>query len=257
MDGFAKKSEGELDTEERQYRNIYKVGAIATVIALLGIILDIVAGNITGGNLTALPQTAVDRFAQFQGNWLTGLYNLDMLNVLIQLTMLLVYFALYAAHRKADAVFSGLAVLVFVVGTILFVANNAALSMFDLSSKYYGAATDAQKNLYAVAGEAMLAKGTHGSLSAFIGFILPSLANIIMSFVMLRGKVFSRLNSYLGIAGSFFISIYLVLVTFVPETKSAATAISMPGGILLLVWMIMFTGKFFALGFSKKTLGDI
>ena len=37
----------------------------------------------------------------------------------------------------------------------------------------------------AAAGEAMLARGTHGSLGVFIGFCLPTLAGLAMSFVML------------------------------------------------------------------------
>ena len=54
------------------------LGGIATILALTGILLDVVIGNITGGNLSALPQTAIDRFAQFHENKFLGLYNLDL-----------------------------------------------------------------------------------------------------------------------------------------------------------------------------------
>jgi hypothetical protein len=60
----------------------------------------------------------------------------------------------------------------------------------------------------------MLAKGAHGSLSVFIGFTLPTLANVFMSGVMLSGKVFSRITSYFGIVGNSLMAVYLILVTF-------------------------------------------
>ena len=41
---------------------------------------------------------------------------------------------------------------------------------------------------------------------------------------MLTGKVFSKVTSYLGIAGSALILLYIVLVTFAPNIKDMATA---------------------------------
>lgn len=56
-----------------------------TIVGLIGVLLDVVIGTATGGDLSALPQTAIDRFAQFQENPLLGLYNLDLLILLIKL----------------------------------------------------------------------------------------------------------------------------------------------------------------------------
>lgn len=63
----AKQSSAESENAETQWRSIYIIGGIFTIITLIGVTLDVIIGNVTGGNLSALPQTAVERFAQFQG----------------------------------------------------------------------------------------------------------------------------------------------------------------------------------------------
>lgn len=234
--------------ENENWQGVYIMGGIATMIALIGIVLDVIVGSTTGGNLSALPQTAVDRFAQFQASPLLGLYNLDLLNIVNQLFLIPAYVALYAAHRKTSHAFSLLALIIFLVGTTVFVTTNTALPMLELSNKYAMATTESQKTLLAAAGEAMLVRGSHGSLGVFIGFLLPNIAGLIMSFAMFSGTIFSKVASLMGIVGSILILFYIVLVTFAPTVKDMATAVSMPGGLLLMAWMVMFTIKFFKLG---------
>jgi hypothetical protein len=65
---------------------------------------------------------------------------------------------------------------------------------------------------------------------------------------MLKGKVFSKINSWLGIIGSILMLMYVILVNFGTGVENMATAFAMPGGLLLMVWMIMFTMKLFKLG---------
>lgn len=232
------------DTES-QWQSIYIVGAVTTVIALIGIVLDVMLGSSTGGNLSALPQTAIERFAQFQANPLLGLYNLDLLNVINQMILIPAYFALYAAQRKTESAYAPLALIIFLVGTAIFVTTNTALPMLDLSRKYAASTADSQRVLFAAAGEAMLARGAHGGMGVFIGFLLPSVANIVMSFSMLSGKVFSKATACVGIAGSILMLLYVILVTLAPDVKDMATAFAMPGGLLSIAWMILFTRKLF------------
>jgi hypothetical protein len=224
---------------ETEWKSMYALGGVATVIALIGIVLDVVLGSISGGNLSALPQTAIDRFAQFQANPLLGLYNLDLLNVINQMLLIPAYAALYGIQRRASGAFSLLALIIFVVGTAIFVTTNTALPMLDLSQKYAVATAESQRTLLAAAGEAMLARGAHGSPGVFIGFLLPSISSLVMSFAMRSGKVFSKKTSFLGMAGSVLMLLYIVLVTFAPSTKSMATAFAMPGGLLMIAWMVL------------------
>jgi hypothetical protein len=240
----------ELQQNESQWKSVYVFGGIAAILSLIAVVADIVIGSSTGGNLSQLPQTAVERFSQFQQNAWLGLYNLDLLNAVNQLISIPVYFALYAALRMTNKPYAMFGLIIFLLGTTIFVANNTALPMLELSNKY-AAADEHQKAMLAAAGEAMLARGEHGSLGAFFSFLLPTLAALIMSLVMLQGSIFSRMNAYIGIVGNTFMLIYVVLVTFAPTVKDMAIAFAMPGGLLLLVWMILFTVRLFRLGTSR------
>ena len=237
---------------EIQWKNVYLLGGVMTIIGLIGILLDVAIGSITGGDLSALPQTAVDRFMQFQENPLLGLYNLDLLNITNQIILIPAYYALFAAHRNVKFPYAGLALIIFLVGSIIFISTNTALPMFELSKKYAVATTESQKALYAAAGESMLARGEHGSLGVFIGFVLPNIAGLIFSIVMLTGKIFNKATSYLGIAGSSLLIVYLILVTFT-EGESMATALAMPGGLMSIAWMILFAIKLIKLGNENAT----
>ena len=236
-----------MENAEKQWKSIYLIGGVVTIITLIGIVLDIVIGNVTGGNLAALPQTAVERFVQFhENNWL-GLYNLDLLNAIDQIILIPAFFALFAAHREANKGLGLLALIIFVFGSALMVANNVALPMMELSNKYFMTGDEAQKVLYAAAGESLLVQGAHGSSGIFFGFFLPNVANLIISVVMLKGGVFSKTNGWLGIVGSILMMLYVVLVNFGSGIEKMATAFAMPGGLLLMTWMILFAIKLFKL----------
>jgi hypothetical protein len=236
---------------QSQWKSIYVLGGIAAILSLVCVVFDIFIGSSSGGNLSALPQTAADRFVQFQKNPWLGLYNLDLLNTVNQLISIPVYFALYAAHRKTNKPYALLGLIVFLVATTIFVTTNTALPMLELSRKY-AIATESQKALLAAAGEAMLARGMHGGLGVFIGFMLSTIAALIFSLVMIQGRVFTKANSYIGLIGNALMLIYIVLVTFAPTVKDMAMAFAMPGGLLLLVWMVMLMIKLFQLGNLKE-----
>lgn len=240
-----------MEISNNQWKSIYRFGAITTIIVLCGIVLDMIVGSITGGNIAALPQTAIERFTQFKGNSLLGLYNLDLLNIINQLILIPSIFALYAAHRETNKPPAILSLILFLIGTTIFVAGNTALTMLDLSHKYFAADSNEQRSLLAAAGEAMLAKGSHGSFGVFIGFALPTFANVLMSCVMLNGKVFSRATSYVGIIGNSLMVVYIIMVTFMPAVEKMVLFFAMPAGLLVMTWMIMFTIKLIKLGHKE------
>lgn len=235
------------DQTERNTGLFYKIGAFSLFIVIAGIIADIIIGNaVTSGDLSTLPKTAAGRFAEFNRNCWLGVYNLDLLNMVTQLILIPAFVALYMAHRKSMQAFAFLALVIFLVGTTLFVANNTALPMYDLSRKW--AVADAGgKNMLEAAGEAMLARGAHGSPGVFLAFFIPTLGNLIMTWVMLYGKVFSKTTAWPGIIGNILMLAYVAMVNFIPGFDKMAIAFAMPGGLLILVWMILVAVRLYKL----------
>ncbi len=231
-----------------KWKSIYMLACISILLVIIGSLLDIAISFALGGDLSTIPKTAIDRFAQFQDNWLLGLYNLDMLNLTTAIIMIPTFLALYLAHHNANNGLIKLAFVIFIIGTAVFITNNAALPMLELSKNYFASTSETQKTLFAAAGESLLARGAHGSLGAFFGFALSIISSIIMSLGMLKDKIFSRATGIVGILGGTFLLIYMVLVTFAPNIETMAMMVAAPGGILSIAWMIMFTTKLFKLG---------
>lgn len=224
------------------WNKLYRLGAFCGLLFIAGTLLDIFIGTSSGANLLSLPQTAAERFAEFNTNWRLGLYHLDFLNLLNALMMIPVFVALFAALRKTAGATALVALVCFIIGTALFIANNSALALFELSKKYAGA-DPGQQTLLAAAGEAWLVKGTHGSYTAFLGFGLILIGDFLIATAMLNGKIFSRITAWLGITGNLLLFIYLALVTFLPDVKSSAMLFSAPGGLLSTAWLILLTTR--------------
>lgn len=237
---------------ETSWQRFYYWGGAATLAAVALLVLDIVISNMLGGDISRIPAAAAGRLLQFRESRLLGLYNHDLLNLVVQLVLLPAYWALYGALRSVNRAWAGLALVIFIVGTTLFVAGNAALPMLDLSRKYAAAASAADKATIAAAGEALLARGAHGSAGALLAFFLPTLAGLIMSGVMLAGKTFSQAAGYFGIAGNALLLAYFFLVTFVHGAERSAVALAMPGGVLAMAWMVLFAIRLFRLAAQGK-----
>jgi hypothetical protein len=143
------------------------------------------------------------------------------------------YLALYGAHRRVCPAYAVLALIVVLVGTVVFMTSNAALPMLELSQRYPVAATDAQRLTLEAAGEALLARGAHGSLGAFMGFFVSSIGTLLVGLAMLSGKVFSRATAWVAIVGITLLIIYTIGSTFVPTSEGAMMVVALPGGLLL------------------------
>lgn len=230
--------------DEEQWKNIYKIGGIAGIAALTCIAVDVITAVNSGGEGAPLPQTAADRFILFQNNKLAGMYGLDLLSVILQILVIPFWYALYAVHRASARPYALLAFIIFLFGSVVLVSDNAALPMLELSKKYNLAPNEEQKAIYSAAGEALLARGAHGSAGMFLGFLIPDIAGLIMSVIMLRVRIFTGTISWIGILGYFFMILYVISVTFIPGAIKMATAFAMPGGLLLLTWILLITIKF-------------
>lgn len=233
-------------TETKTWKGLYLVGGIAGLLCVIGVVADIIIGTSLGADLTRLPQTAGERFAEFAVNPWLGLYHLDLLNLVTTLLSLPFFLAVCAALRSARSAWTAVALGVFVLGAAVFTAGNAALPMLELSQKYAAAPAELQA-MYIAAGEALLARGAHGGTGAFPGFLLLALANLLLAVAMLRGRVFRPLAGVFGVVAGALLLGYVVAVTFVPASRTVAMAVAAPGGLLSLVWEFLIAWRLFDL----------
>lgn len=220
-------------------RRFYQIGGIAAIVVALGSVSDIGISMISGaGDLSLLPGNAMERFAQLAENPWLGLYNLDFLNLITTLIMipatLALCFLLWESCKETVA-FGG---VISLIGTVVFIVNNPALPMLDLSKRYVAITGASDQNAIIGAGEAILAHGAHGSMGVFLGFFLPLLGGLFLSWAVFRSGIFRKALGVLGLLGNSGLLVYLVLVTFFPEMQSFALALAAPGGILSILWLL-------------------
>jgi hypothetical protein len=231
------------ETTSTEWTGLYKLGAVTSLLILCTAMLEIVITFLPGGYASA--ETVVDWFNLLQGNWFLGLRNLGLLNVVMTAFSIPMFFALCMAHWKVHSKSSALALIVSFIGISVFYATNRAFAMLDLSTQYAVANTDAQRAVLEDAGQALLAVGQSHTPGTFIGFCLSEIAGILISVVMLRGGIFSKLSAWAGILGFGMLWVYEICQSFIPEASSFALIFAMIGGMLNLLWYGLIAHRLF------------
>jgi hypothetical protein len=235
--------------DDSEIKSLYKLAAIASLLAMATNLLDVILGFGETDIIVNGSMGAIEWFSFFQVNWLKGLYTLGILNIVYMVCMIPVYFAMLIAHRRTHLIVSGMAMVIFLLALAIYISNSAAIPMLVLSGRYADATTDAQRALFAAAGESILARGEDFTPGSFPGLIFSGIAAITISFVMLGGGIFGKTNSWVGIVGFTCLSLFTVLATFVPSLYFVAFYVfGMIGGLLALTWFVLVTMKFFKLG---------
>jgi hypothetical protein len=233
------------------WNNLYKIGAAAAVAVVLVAATEIIVTFLPGGARTDPGNmTVVDWFTLFQGDAFMGLRNLGLLNIFMTLLSIPTFLALVGAHRRVNIQYAALAMVISFIGVAVFLATNRAFPMLDLSSQYAAATSDSERAMLAAAGQAMLSVGQSHTPGTFLGFFLSEIAGILISVVMLRGRVFSKVSGYVGMLAFSLMLIFEVCSSFVPPLFGAAMIFAAGGGLLSMVWYILIARRLFQLAGS-------
>jgi len=229
-----------------QWSSIYQIGGLAAIGAVLVGVSEIVITFLPGGNVPR--ETVLEWFQLFQENSFMGLRNLGLLNIMLNTLAILIFLALYAAHRQSqDQPYAALAALIALLGIGVFYATNRAFAMLDLSHQYAAATTEAQRAVVEAAGQAMLSVGKSHTPGTFLGFSLIEAAGVMMAVVMLRGKVFNQTAACAGMLGFGMLLLFEFFSSFVAGLNSITMILAMIGGLSSMAWYILIARRLFQL----------
>ncbi len=240
-------------TSNPNWNTLYKIGGIAALISVIVMLSEIFITLLPGGGATGPDtNTVFDWFVLFQNNPLMGLRNLGLINMIATTLGIPVIFALYIAHRNVDHGYAALSVILSIVGTTIYLANNTAFPMLTLSGKYAAATTDTGRMMLAAAGEALLAQAESHTPGTFVGFFYAEISSILISIVMLRNQIFSKLTAIAGILGFGLLFIFEVLSSFVPPLFNVAMIFAVIGGLSSITWYALISRRLIQLGNLDK-----
>ncbi len=218
--------------ETADWKNLYKIGGAAALLS--AVFFPVQIGVFI---VYPPPDTVIGWFTLLQNNKLLGLLDLDLLLVADEALAIIIFLALYAALRRVNRSFMAIGTVIAIVSAVLFIGLNPAFGMLSLSVHYAAAATDVQRSILLAAGEAMIA--TWQGTAFHTSYIIGSIASIIISAVMLPGKIFSKATAYFGILAN-----VISLGLYVPKIRVYISVFSV---VFLWIWYILIARKLFQL----------
>ena len=224
----------ENEFSDSDWKNLYRIGGVA---ALLMFVLTLVQSFIFITNPP--PSTVIDYFALFKKNQILGLLDLDLLLIVINILLILIYLALYVALRRFNKSHMTIALTIGLVGTTLFFASReATFGMLSLSSQYAATTTDTERAMLLAAGQTLLTvyNGTAFNLS----YIFGGVAILIFSVVMLQSNVFNKATAYVGILMG-------ILMLVPPTVGTIGLLLSLLSLVPTLIWLIPIARRLFQL----------
>ncbi len=119
--------------------------------------------------------------------------------------------------------------------------------MLSLSSHYAAVTTDAQRSVLLAAGQAALpGLATTSGTGLQVAFALNAIAGVLISAVMLRSTIFSKVTAVVGLVGN----VLEFGLPGVPVPFAVEFALVGIGGVLLVLWYLLIARRLFLLAQS-------
>lgn len=221
-----------------------RLGGIAAFILIVYSLATMVQLVVLGGQ----PATAAEAFNLLENHRAVGLLRLDLPTVAVMPLYYLLFLGLFAALRQTDRANALLSTALAFVGVTLVLATPTALSMLPLSDRYAAATSEAMRLQLLAAGEALMANDIWHGTGAMLGGALLQCGTVLISVVMLRGKVFTKATAWLGIVMHGLDLAHIISAPFLPVSGVVLMAVAGP---LYPIWFFMVGRRLLQLAARK------
>lgn len=189
-----------MNDSQGNWNKLFKIGGIAAICSILLIPIQIFIF------ISWPPPTEIaDWFSLFQESWLLGLLSLDLLYILNNTLILLVYLALYVALKQVNESLMAIGFMIGIVGATVYYSSNMGFEMLALSNQYAAATSEAAKTMLLTSGQTIMTIYTGTAFDVY--YILNGIALLIMAIVMIQSKVFGKGTAYWGLFAAILMSI--------------------------------------------------
>ena len=203
------------ESADPRWKDLYLVGGIANIVVALTTVFAVVAFFIWPYEPGMIP--TADVFTTLQKDRLGGLIALDIVYLVAMLLSVLPVLALYAALKRVNESYALIALALGLMAIVALINARPIAELMSLSDRYAAATTDAARNQYLAAGEALLT--LFSGTAWMVNLVLASVSGLISCVLMLRTTIFSKAIAYLGIVVNimsllFFIPVAGLLLLF-------------------------------------------
>ena len=234
------------------WKSLYRVGGAVALLAVGLEIANALIAVISSSTSGPAPSTVIGWFTLLQNNRLLGLLDLGLLDIAAVALLVPMFLAVSLALRRTSASFMAIATTLAFVGIGVYLATETAFSLLSLSSQYAAATTDAQRTLFEAAGQAMLVEQVGVGAGAYMAFFLLGVAGLIISAVMLRSALFSKVTASVGILANGIIVAYYIGLACVSIPLTIGLFLYSASGLLSLIWYILIGRRLLMLAQSAS-----
>ncbi|HVN55608.1 MAG TPA: DUF4386 family protein [Anaerolineaceae bacterium] len=226
---------------DARWKDLYIVGGICGILTSILIFLAIVIYFIWPyqPGLTS----PAEIFSTIQTNPFKGLMSLDFMMVIATFILVPFFLAIYFSTKQANESYALIALVFGLISCVLAFFMRPIAEMFYLSSQYTVATTDAARNQYLAAGEAISA--LFNGTAWILYFISFGVELLLSSLLMLKIKAFSRTTAWLGIFLT--IGVFSVFAVIIPELAQIATILNLVSTLIWTIWNILVARTLFHL----------
>lgn len=227
-------------TAEGGPHGLYKIAGVAALVQLGCTLMTILVVSTLGGE----PGTADEYFTILQNDRRTGILRMDFASLVNVTLFAFTSFALYAALRAVNRVYTAFATALVFTGIAISLATHSAFSLLHLSDQFAAATSDLQRANLLAAGEAIIASDWWHSTGGFMAGLFLQGGMVLLSSLMLASKQFSKWTAYLGILANGLDWVHILVGLFLPWLGTLLISI---GGLFYLAWFPLLGRDLFRL----------
>jgi hypothetical protein len=188
------------------------------------------------------PDTMEGWFELFHKNWFLGLLHLDLIYIIDNIMVAILYLAFYVILKHKNESLMTISILLGYLGIAAYFASNKAFEMLTISNQYYSA-VGTDKEAYMAAGHMLIASWRGTAFDIY--YVLNAIALLVISFVMLRSDIFSKKTAVVGLISGIFM--------IIPSTAGIIGLVfSLLSLIPWVVFLIMIAIRFMVLCKKNK-----
>jgi hypothetical protein len=217
-----------------KWRHLYKIAGYGTIIMLIIIPIQIAVFTIF-----PIPTSIEGWFELLHTNMFTGLIHLDLLYIINNIIVAIIYLALYTSLKKKNEGLMAIALLLGILGIAAYLASNKAFEMLSISNFYYSSVSETAKTAYLAAGQTLISSWQGTAFDIY--YVLNGFALIIISCVMFKSSIYNKKTAAIGLASG--------ILMMVPSTAGTLGLIfSLASLVPWIVFSVLILIRFLQLG---------
>ncbi|WP_224248132.1 hypothetical protein [Hyalangium gracile] len=224
------------------WRPLYRAGAVAAIA-----VLALVPFQIAIYVLWPPPDTVEGWFALFRAHSFIALVDMDLLLMVDNVLLGLMFLALYVALREVSPTWMTVAVSAELVAITTYLGSNTAFELLALSKQYAAAATEQERLMALAAGQAMIATWQGSAFN--VSYVLGAIVILITATVMLRSQVFGKATALTGL-------VFGALSVVPASAGKLGIVLSLLSLVPMWLWLLLIARRLFQLAHGVEHTGS-